>query len=99
MTSTVAAAEVVSGAIGMSESDISVVSSKELVTLFGTCDQHVRRIREALSVSISARDGLIHVQGDDKAVANATHVLEELKSQAQRHGELAAEDVNRLLAG
>jgi phosphate starvation-inducible PhoH-like protein len=83
----------------MSETDISVVSSKELVTLFGTCDQHVRRIREALSVSISTRDGRIHVQGEEQAVASATQVLEELQAQAQRHGELAAEDINRVLAG
>ncbi len=83
----------------MSETDISVVSSKELVTLFGTCDQHVRRIREALSVSISARDGRIHVGGEEQAVASATQVLEELQAHAQRHGELAAEDINRVLAG
>jgi phosphate starvation-inducible PhoH-like protein len=83
----------------MSESDISVVSSQELLTLFGACDQHVRRIREALSVSISARDGQIHVQGDERAVASATHVLEELQAQAQRHGDVAAEDVSRVLAG
>ena len=60
----------VCGAICMGETDISVVSSKELVTLFGTCDQHVRKIREALSVSISA-DGRIHVEGDQRAVASA----------------------------
>ncbi len=99
MTSTVAAREVVSGAIGMSESDISVVSSQELLTLFGACDQHVRRIREALSVSISARDGQIHVQGDDQAVASATQVLEELQAQAHRNGDVAPEDVSRVLAG
>jgi phosphate starvation-inducible protein PhoH and related proteins len=81
----------------MSESDISVVSSKELVTLFGACDQHVRRIRDALGVSISARDGRIHVQGDEQKVAHATEVLEQLQAYAQRHGELAAEDVSRLL--
>ena len=86
------------GAIRMSETDISVVSSKELVTLFGACDQHVRRIREALSVSISARDGRIHIQGEEQAVAGATWVLEELQAHAQRHGEIAAEDINRVLA-
>ena len=83
----------------MSETDISVVSSKELVTLFGACDQHVRRIREALSVSISAREGRIHVQGEQQAVASATQVLEELRTHAQQHGELAAEDLDRVLAG
>jgi len=91
-------AAMVRGAIRMSETDISVVSSKELVTLFGTCDQHVRKIREALSVSISARDGRIHIQGEEHAVANATQVLEELQVHAQRNGEVAAEDVARILA-
>jgi phosphate starvation-inducible protein PhoH and related proteins len=83
----------------MSEKDIPVVSSEELVTLFGTCDQHVRRIREALSVSISAQDGRIHVQGEEQAVARAALALEELQAQAHQHGEVAAEDVNRVLAG
>jgi phosphate starvation-inducible PhoH-like protein len=83
----------------MSEADISVVSSEELVALFGTCDRHVRRIREALSVSISARDGRIHIRGEEQAVASATHVLEELQANAQRDGELAAEDIERALAG
>jgi phosphate starvation-inducible PhoH-like protein len=83
----------------MSENDISVVSSRDLVTLFGACDQHVRRIRDALGVSISARDGRIHVQGEEQAVTHATEVLEQLKAHAQRHGELATEDVGRVLAG
>jgi phosphate starvation-inducible PhoH-like protein len=83
----------------MSETDIAVVDSKDLVTLFGTCDQHVRRIRNALGVSISARNGRIHVEGDEQSVARATEVLEELHAYARRHGELAAEDVGRALAG
>jgi phosphate starvation-inducible PhoH-like protein len=83
----------------MSEKDIPVVSSQELVTLFGTCDQHVRRIREALAVSISAQDGRIHLQGEEQAVASAAQVLEELQTQARQHGGIAAEDVNRVLAG
>ena len=81
----------------MSESDISVVSSEELVTLFGTCDQHVRRIRDAFGVSISTRDGHVLVSGEDKAVAQATEALEQLQAHAQQHGELAPEDVNRVL--
>ena len=83
----------------MSESDISVINSKELLTLFGTCDQHVRRIREALAVSISARNGSIHVQGDERAVASATQVLEQLQEHAHLHGQVASEDVVRILEG
>jgi phosphate starvation-inducible protein PhoH and related proteins len=86
-------------AIWMSETAISVVSSKALVTLFGACDQHVRRIRSALGVSISAHDGRIHVEGEEQAVASATEVLEQLQDLAYRHGTLAAEDVTRVLSG
>ena len=46
----------------MIETAISVVSSKALLTLFGACDQHLRRIRDALGVQISARDGRIYMR-------------------------------------
>jgi len=50
-------------------------------------------------VSITARDGTIHVTGPDGAVAEATEVLEQLQSCAERHGEISPDDVARVLAG
>jgi phosphate starvation-inducible protein PhoH and related proteins len=85
--------------IWMMESTISVVSSKALLTLFGTCDQHLRRIRNALGVSISVRDDQIHVEGPESAVAVATEVLEQLQACASRDGMLTSDDVSRVLAG
>ena len=82
----------------MIETDISVVSSKALLSLFGACDQHLRRIREALGVQISAHDGRIHIEGNEQAVASATEVLEQLQAQVHRHGELDSNDVARVLA-
>jgi len=82
----------------MIETAISVVSSEALVTLFGACDQHVRRIRERLGVSISSHGGRIHVEGDERAVASATEVLEQLQAYAHRHGTLTDDDVTRVLA-
>ncbi|HID74675.1 MAG TPA: PhoH family protein [Planctomycetaceae bacterium] len=81
----------------MSEATISVVSSQSLLAVFGTCDQHLRKIREALGVSISAHDGRIHVRGDEEAVAQATRVLEELQERARREGHVDGEDVTRAL--
>ena len=81
------------------ESTLSVVSSQALLTLFGACDQHLRKVRSALGVSISARDGRIHVEGDEQQVASATEVLERLQALAVRQGVLAAEDVDRVLSG
>jgi len=82
----------------MSERTISVVNSKSLLAVLGTRDQHLRRIREALGVSLSVRDGKIQVRGDDEAVAQATRILEQLQAQANRHGLLVVEDVERMLA-
>jgi phosphate starvation-inducible PhoH-like protein len=82
----------------MIETAISVVSSKALVTLFGACDQHLRRVRDTLGVRISARDGRIYIEGEERAVASATEVLEQLQAYAHRHGTLASEDVGRVLA-
>ena len=81
------------------ESTLSVVSSKALLTLFGACDQHLRRIRNALGVSITASDGQIHVEGPEPAVAMATEVLEQLQSCANQQGDVSADDVSRVLAG
>ncbi len=81
----------------MSEATLSVVDSKSLLALFGTRDQHLRRIREALLVNISAREGQLHVEGEPAAVAKATEVLERLQAQVQRYGALTADDVDRAL--
>ena len=82
----------------MSESTIPVLDTDALLPLFGPRDQHLRTIREALGVSISARDGQIHVQGEEPAVAQATRILEDLKSYVERHGSVSPEEVARLVS-
>ena len=83
----------------MTESSISVVSSKALLAIFGARDQNLRRIRDALGVRISARDGQIHVEGEPAAVTRATEILEQLQVLVQAQGDATAEDVERLLSG
>jgi phosphate starvation-inducible PhoH-like protein len=82
----------------MTQTTLSVFSSKALLVLFGACDQHVRQIREALDVRVFARDGRIHVEGEESAVARATEVLELLQTQASRHGTIGTDDVARALS-
>lgn len=82
----------------MTEANIAVVDSRALVALFGTRDQHLRLIREALGVRVSARDGHIHIEGSEESVARATEVLEELKSLCQVQGSVGVDDVTRALA-
>jgi phosphate starvation-inducible PhoH-like protein len=82
----------------MNAQNISVVDSKTLLTLFGPRDQYLRKIRSALGVTISARGDRLQIEGDEQAVAQATTVLEQLKSIAQRQGEVSSYDVARALS-
>ena len=67
------------------------------MALFGTCDQHLRRIRKFLEVGVSSRDGKIHIEGEADAVAKATRVLEQLQTHLGQYGSLEAADVDRVL--
>ena len=82
----------------MAETTISVVDSHALLSLFGPRDQHLRKIREALAVEISAHEHQVRIAGEQQAVARATEVLEQLKDHLDRHGTPSVDDVERALA-
>lgn len=82
----------------MVENTISVVDSHELLSLFGPRDQHLRKIRDALAVEISAHEHQVRIAGDKQAVAKATEVLEQLKAYADRHGTPTIDEVERALS-
>lgn len=73
------------------------MSSGALLSLFGTRDQYLRKIRDALQVRISARDGRVHVDGSPEAVAQATKVLEQIQAHLRGLGKITPEDVDRIL--
>ncbi len=83
----------------MIETAISVLNPEGLLTLFGTRDRHLRRICEALGVSIATRDGRVLIEGEEGPVACATEVIEQLQHLAERHAMIAPEDVERILQG
>lgn len=82
----------------MPEATLTLVEPELVLSLFGTCDQHLKAVREALGVSITHRDGEVRVMGDEAAVACATEVLEQLKAIAERRGSLGEVDVARVIA-
>jgi phosphate starvation-inducible PhoH-like protein len=82
----------------MSEATIPLVDSKSLLALFGTRDQHLRKIRDSLGVAVSSRNDRIHIEGQDEAVAQATEVFEQLKGIASRYGVVSPEEVSHILA-
>jgi phosphate starvation-inducible PhoH-like protein len=81
----------------MIEATIPVGSADELVLLLGASDQHLRRIRESVPAKISARDGKIHVSGDEQAVLQATEIIEQIKNTVVRDGALSPEQVTQII--
>lgn len=81
----------------MSEATLSLVEPQLVLSLFGARDQHLRAVRDALGVTITHRDGEVHVSGEDTCVARATEALEQLKSLAERSGSVTSDDVDGVL--
>ena len=82
----------------MTEATISLVDPASVLSLFGTRDQHIRKISDALDVVITHRDGKIHVAGAQPAVQQATETLERLKTILERRGTVGEDDVEEVLA-
>jgi phosphate starvation-inducible PhoH-like protein len=82
----------------MSRSSIAVVDSKRLVAVFGPRDQHLRRIRSALGVGVSARDDSIQIEGEEAAVLRAAEIFEQLDRIARDHGAVEVADVTQLVS-
>ena len=81
----------------MIEATIPVGTPDELVLLLGASDQHLRRIRDSVPARISARNGKIHVTGDEQAVFQATEILEQLKTTVGRDGLITPEQVGHII--
>ena len=82
----------------MTRTTIAVVDSKRILALFGPRDQHLRRLRTALGVNVTARDDAIHVEGDEEAVKRATAAFERLDRVARDRGAIDAADVAEAIA-
>ena len=82
----------------MPRTSIAVVDSKRLVAVFGPRDQHLRRIRSALGVGVSARDDSIQIEGEEAAVLRAAEIFEQLDRIAREHGVVEIADVTELLS-
>ena len=82
----------------MFEATISLVDPASVLSLFGTRDQHLRKISSELCVNITHRDGHIHVAGPQSAVSQATAALEQLKTLVERRGAVDEVQVDQVLA-
>lgn len=81
----------------MIEASIPVGSPEQLILLFGTSDQHLRRIRESTDAKISTRGGKIHLSGAESAVLQATAIFEQMRSAIGSDGALMPHQVDEII--
>lgn len=72
---------------------ITLDDLRKRAALFGAGDRHLRAIRGALGLQISAREGTIKLIGSAAAVGQAAVVFEELQRTLDRQPELSDEQV------
>jgi phosphate starvation-inducible PhoH-like protein len=77
----------------MPETMISLDGHDEELAVFGSRDQHLRQVRDALGVKVLARHGEVRVEGDPDRVAQARQVFEELRGLYRRQRSISAGDV------
>lgn len=75
------------------ELTITVEDAGNRIALFGAGDRHLRLIRGALDVQITARDSSVRLAGEAKAVAKAAAVIDQLQRILQRADLVTEEDV------
>ncbi len=66
--------------------------------LFGSRDQYLRLIRDALGVRIIARGDVVHIEGTETQVEQADRVFQQLRLMLQKQGSLSSENVRTVLA-
>lgn len=81
----------------MSEVIISLDGQDEELAVFGSRDQYLRQVRDALGVKVLARHGEVRVEGDKERVELARGVFEELRSRHRAHKPVSSAQVTDLI--
>ena len=82
---------------GMPEVTIALEGQNEELAVFGSRDQHLRQIRDALGVKVLARHGEVRVEGDPARVEQAREVFEGLRSLYRTRRTILSADVTDLI--
>jgi phosphate starvation-inducible PhoH-like protein len=78
---------------------ITLDGRDEAVQLFGSRDQHLRLIRDALGgLRLIARGDIIHVEGTEDQVNQAERIFQELRGMLANQGSLSVEDVRTVVS-
>ncbi|HYV39098.1 MAG TPA: PhoH family protein [Gemmataceae bacterium] len=77
---------------------LSLDDRDEAVLLFGTRDQHLRLIKDALNVRLIARGDTLQIEGPEEQVNQAERAFVQLRELVNNQGKLTVEDVRNVLA-
>ena len=81
----------------MAERSFTLRTDQEAQALFGKHDQHLRRIEQALTISIVARGAELKLSGDEAAVTKAVRLFDDLMVVVRSGAPLRKDDVEYAL--
>ena len=81
----------------MAEQSLSVRNNQEALALFGKHDQHLRKVEQALGVSVVSRGDEIKVSGPDASVGKAVKLFDDLLIVVRSGAPLRNDDVDYAL--
>lgn len=76
---------------------LTLDSRDEAVLLFGSRDQFLKLVRDALGVRLIARGDTLQIDGPEEAVGMAERAFQQLRSVLRNNGNLKVEDVKTVL--
>jgi phosphate starvation-inducible PhoH-like protein len=81
----------------MPEATITLEEHAEELAVFGSRDQHLRQIRDALGVKVLARHGEVRVEGQGERVEQARQIFESLRTLYRTRRSILSSDVAELI--
>ncbi|MFZ9010678.1 MAG: PhoH family protein [Anaerohalosphaeraceae bacterium] len=78
------------------EVKIQLESDARRLELFGPGDSHLRYLRDALKVKVSARNGTVLISGEPVAVRTAEDLIDRMQRRLIQRGKLTDDDVEEL---
>ena len=78
------------------EVKIQLESDAQRTELFGPGDSHLRYLRDALKVKVSARNGTVLISGEPVAVRTAEDLIDRMQRRLIQRGKLTDDDVEEL---
>src|SRR5437588_10700668 len=76
---------------------ITLNSPDEALLLFGSRDQYLRTVRDALAVRLIARGDTLQIEGPEEQVGQGERVFQQLRQMLRKQGSLSPEDVRTVL--